>query len=204
MTIGRIVVIGTSAGGTEALPALVGGLPGEFAAPICIVMHVSPLFPCVLDAILDRAGPLRAVVATDGEHPRPGRIYVAPPDYHLIVEPNLLRLTKGPRENRFRPAIDPLFRSAARAYGPATVGVILTGNLDDGTAGLRAVKQLGGVTIVQDPADALYPSMPLNAIEHVEPDHVVPLASMAPLLARIAATPLHERAHSGRDRLISK
>jgi len=192
MSIRRIVVIGTSAGGTKALPALVGGLPGEFAAPVCIVMHISPLFPCVLDAILDRAGPLRAVVATDGEHPRPGRIYVAPPDYHLIVEPNLLRLTKGPRENRFRPAIDPLFRSAARAYGPATVGVILTGNLDDGTAGLRAVKQLGGVTIVQDPTDAQYPSMPLNAIEHVEPDHVVPLASMAPLLARIAATSLHE------------
>jgi two-component system chemotaxis response regulator CheB len=146
----------------------------------------------VLDGILDRAGPLPAHAVHGGERPQPGHIYVPPPDRHLVVEPNRLRLTKGPRENLFRPAVDPLFRSTAQVYGPAAVGVVLTGNLDDGTAGLWAIKQLGGVAIVQDPADAAYPSMPRSAIHHVKVDHVVPLPAVAPLLARVLSIPPNE------------
>ena len=134
----RIVVIGTSSGGIESLRMLAGALPPDFPAPLCIVMHLAPESPGVLHDILQRAGPLEAVSPRQGERLRRGTIYVAPPDRHLIVEPGQLRLTKAPRENRFRPAVDPLFRSAAQSYGPATIGVILTGNLDDGTAGLAA------------------------------------------------------------------
>jgi two-component system chemotaxis response regulator CheB len=181
----QVVVIGASAGGIEALRTLVAGLPGDFPAPICIVQHTSPQSPGVLGAILARAGPLTAPDAVNGERPQPGRIYVAPPDFHLVVEPGRLRLTKGPRENRFRPGIDPLFRSAAQVYGPAAIGVILTGNLDDGAAGLWAVKHLGGIAIVQDPSDALFPAMPQNALDHVKADHVVPLSAIPSLLVEL-------------------
>jgi two-component system, chemotaxis family, protein-glutamate methylesterase/glutaminase len=180
-----LVVVGASAGGIEALRTLVGALPPEFPAPICVVTHTSPESPGVLDAILSRAGPLPAINVRDANRLEPGRIYVAPPDYHLLVEPGRVRVTKGPRENGFRPAIDPLFRSAAQVYGPRTIGIILTGNLDDGTAGLWAVKQLGGVAIVQDPADASFPEMPTNAMQHAKVDHVVPIAALAPLLVRL-------------------
>ena len=183
----HIVVVGASAGGIEALRTLVGGLPAEFSAPVCIVMHTAPLSPGVLDNILSRAGRLPASNARMGERLRPGRIYVAPPDCHLLVEPGVLRVTKGPKENRFRPAIDPLFRSAAQVHGPAAIGVILTGNLDDGTAGLWAIKQLGGTAVVQDPQEALFPSMPRSAIEQVRVDHVVPLSDIAPLLVRLTS-----------------
>ena len=142
----HIVVVGASSGGIEALRELVRGLPEDFAAPICVVLHTSPEAPGILDAILSRAGVLPAHNARDRERLRAGRIYVAPPDCHLLVEPGRVRVTKGPRENRFRPAIDPLFRSAAQIYGPGVIGVILTGNLDDGTAGLWAIKQLGGTS----------------------------------------------------------
>ena len=188
MTTTRIVVIGASAGGIETLRMLVSGLPANFPAAICIVLHTSPQSPGVLPGILARAGHLPAVNARDTEPLRPGHIYVAPPDHHLVLEPGRVRVTKGPRENRFRPAIDPLFRSAAQVYGPAGIGVVLTGNLDDGTAGLWAIKRLGGTAIVQDPDDALFPSMPLSAVNHVEVDHVVPLADIAPLLVRLTAT----------------
>jgi two-component system chemotaxis response regulator CheB len=181
----RLVVIGASAGGIEALRALVFALPPDFPAPICIVVHTGPQAPGVLPEILARAGPLPASSAINGEPLRPGHIYVAPPDFHMVVEPLRLRLTKGPRENRFRPAIDPLFRSAAQVYGPGLIGVILTGSLDDGTAGLWTVKRLGGLAIVQDPKDALYPGMPEHAIAHVHVDFVVPLADIAPLVARL-------------------
>ena len=147
----------------------------------------------MLDGILSRAGKLEAVAATEGARLRDGRIYVAPADHHLIVEPGVLRLTKGPRENRFRPAIDPLFHSAAQVYGPAAIGVILTGSLDDGSAGLWAVKQLGGVAIVQDPTDALFASMPSNALQHVAVDFVVPLQQIAPLLVDVVASPITGR-----------
>jgi len=185
----QIVLIGASGGGIEALRTLVAGLPADFPAAICIVVHSAPQSPGVLDTILSRVGPLQATNAISGERLLPGHIYVAPPDFHLIVEPGRLRVSKGPRENRFRPAIDPLFRSAAQVYGPSAIGVILTGSLDDGTAGLWAVKQLGGVAIVQDPEDALFPAMPQNALDHVNVDHVVPLASIAPLLVELTKVP---------------
>jgi two-component system chemotaxis response regulator CheB len=191
--INQIVVVGASAGGIDALRVLVAALPADFRAPVCIVVHTAPQSPGVLPAILSRAGPLEATNAVNGERLAPARIYVAPPDCHLLVEPGRLRVTKGPKENRFRPAIDPLFRSAAQVYGPGTIGVVLTGSLDDGSAGLWTVKQLGGTTVVQDPADALFPSMPQNAIAHTRVDHVVPLAGIAPLLARLIATPVAER-----------
>ena len=157
----HVVVIGASAGGIEALRTMVAALPRDFPAPVCVVVHTSPEGPGMLDGILARAGVLPATNARNHERLHPGHIYVAPPDFHLILEPGLLRVTKGPRENRFRPAIDPLFRSAAQVYGPQTIGVILTGGLDDGADGLWAVKRLGGTAIVQDPAEALFPSMPL-------------------------------------------
>jgi two-component system chemotaxis response regulator CheB len=192
MSVTRLVVVGASAGGIEALTTLAAAMPADFPGAVCVVLHTSAQSPGVLHGILDRAGPLPARAVSGGERPQPGHMYVAPPDQHLVIEPNRLRLTKGPRENRFRPAIDPLFRSAAQVYGPAAVGVVLTGNLDDGTAGLWAIKQLGGVAIVQDPADAAYPSMPQTALKHVRADHVVPLAEIGPLLGRVVATPLYE------------
>jgi two-component system chemotaxis response regulator CheB len=142
MPVPRLVVVGASSGGIETLRTLVGGLPPDFAAPLCVVLHTSPQSPGMLDVILNRAGVLPAITPTDQERLQPGRIYVAPPDRHLLVEPGLLRITRGPKENRFRPAIDPLFRSAAQVYGPAVIGVVLSGSLDDGTAGLRVIKQL--------------------------------------------------------------
>src|SRR5919112_699348 len=169
----HIIVVGASGGGIEALRTLVSGLPADFPTPICVVLHTSPQAPGILCDILARVGPLKATNAVNGERLRPGHIYVAPPDYHLLVEPGKLRVTKGPRENRFRPAIDPLFRSAAQVYGPAVVGVVLTGNLDDGTAGLWAIKQLGGTAVVQDPRDAPAPSMPASALRGVRVDHCV-------------------------------
>jgi len=169
---------------------LVAELPADFPAPVCIVVHTAPHSPGILGEILNRAGPLPSANAANLERLQPGRIYVAPPDCHLVIEPGKVRVTKGPRENRFRPAIDPLFRSAAQVYGPGAIAVLLTGSLDDGTAGLWAVKQLGGIAIVQDPGDALFESMPRNAIEHVKVDHVVPLARLAPLLIQLTSQPI--------------
>jgi two-component system, chemotaxis family, protein-glutamate methylesterase/glutaminase len=182
----KLVVIGTSAGGTEVLRQIFHDLPSDFPAPICIVRHVSPTSPSVLHEILSRSGPLQAVRPEDNERLQAGRVYVAPPDRHLVIEPGRVRVTRGPKENRFRPAIDPLFRSAAQVYGPGVVGVILSGNLDDGTAGLWAIKQLGGTAIVQEPAEAQFSSMPDSARRHVDVDHVVPAAGIGPLLVKIA------------------
>ena len=194
MRASHIVVVGTSSGGLETLRILMAALPADFPAPICLVMHIAPQAPGVLAEILARCGPLPTHTARNGDRLRPGHIYVAPPDFHLVVEPGTLRVTKGPRENRFRPAIDPLFRSAAQVFGPNAFGVLLTGSLDDGSAGLWAIKQLGGTAIVQDPDDALFPQMPLNAIEHVKVDHVVPASEIAPLLVRLTSQPTEEQA----------
>ncbi|HEU4594251.1 MAG TPA: chemotaxis protein CheB [Pyrinomonadaceae bacterium] len=187
-----IIVVGASAGGIEALRVLVGALPADFAASIFVVLHTSPESPGLLANILDRFGQLPAVSAEDGEPIRPGRIYVAPPDRHLLIEPRTVRVTRGPKENRFRPAVDPLFRSAAQTYGPRVVGIILTGYLDDGTAGLWTVKQMGGTTVVQDPHDALVPFMPESALAHVEVDYCLPLAEIAPLLMRLTTEATEE------------
>lgn len=187
-----IIVIGASVGGIEALRTISGGLPKDLPAAVFVVLHTSPEAPGILADILDRAGALPASFAADGEHILPERIYVAPPDHHLIVEPNRVRLTRGPKENRFRPAVDPLFRSAAQVYGPRVIGVILTGYLDDGTAGLWAVKQLGGTTVVQDPHDALAPSMPASAMRQVRVDHCLPVEEIAPLLVSLTGQPFEE------------
>jgi two-component system, chemotaxis family, protein-glutamate methylesterase/glutaminase len=184
-----IVVVGASVGGIEALRTIAAGLPKDFPAAVFVVLHIAPESPGVLAEIIDRAGALPAAYAVDGAHIQTGRIYVAPPDRHLIIEPNRVRLTRGPKENRFRPAVDPLFRSAAQVYGPRVIGVILTGYLDDGTAGLWAVKQLGGTAVVQDPHEALAPSMPASARNQVRVDHCLPVAEIAPLLLRLTTAP---------------
>ena len=181
----NIIVIGASAGGVEVLRHIAAGLPSELKAAVFVVLHLPPGGTSVLPSILDRAGDLPAAHAVDGEAVEPGRIYVAPPDNHLLLDDGVVRLAAGPRENSHRPAIDPLFRSAATCYGPSAIGVILSGVLDDGTAGLAALKAAGGLTVVQNPEDALYPGMPRSAIDHVTPEHVVPGAAIAELLARL-------------------
>lgn len=187
-----IIVIGASAGGIEAVRTIAGGLPKEFPASVFVVLHIAPQSPGIFADILDRAGALPAANAVDRERIELGRIYVAPPDHHLTIEPNRIRLTRGPKENRFRPAVDPLFRSAAQVYGPRVIGVILTGNLDDGTAGLWAVKKMGGTAIVQDPHDALAPSMPRSAMREVKVDYCLPLAEIAPALVSLTSTSIEE------------
>jgi two-component system chemotaxis response regulator CheB len=189
-----IVVIGASAGGVEALRELTRGLPPDLPAAVFIVLHVPPSGASLLPKILNNSGPLGARHAINGEAIEHGRIYVAPPDYHLLIERERVRLVRGPRENRARPAADPLFRSAAYAYGTRVVGVVLTGALDDGTAGLAAIKRRGGVTVAQDPEEALYPSMPRSAMQNVALDHCLPVASIAPLIERLASVPAKDDA----------
>jgi two-component system chemotaxis response regulator CheB len=189
MTGHNIIVIGASVGGVEALSQLVGQFPPDLAATVFIVQHVFPTATGYLAQILDRAGPLPATMAEDGEDFQPAHIYIAPPDHHLLVKAGYLRLTRGPRENRVRPAIDPLFRSAAAAHNARVVGVVLTGMQDDGTAGLLAVKRCGGIAMVQDPAEAPYPDMPLSALEHVEIDYCLPISRMGPVLYRLTQEP---------------
>jgi two-component system chemotaxis response regulator CheB len=183
----RIVVIGASAGGIDALRSLLARLPPHFPAPICIVLHTASEAPGLMAQILANSARLPVSLASDGCRLQPGHVYVAPPDRHLLVEPGRVRVTKGPREHNFRPAVDPLFRSAAQVFGPGAIGVILTGNLDDGTAGLWTIKKLGGVAVVQDPADALFPSMPRHALENVNADYVAPLSQIPSLLAELTA-----------------
>ena len=180
-----VIAVGASAGGVDAISAVVAGLPADLEAAVLVVLHVSPRGKSVLPHILSSRGPLPARHAVDGERLEPGRVYVAPPDQHLVVEPGRVRVTGEPRENGVRPSVDTLFRSAALAYGPAVVGVVLSGTLDDGTAGLIAIKQHGGVAVVQDPAEAVFPSMPANAARFADPDHVVPLDKVPSLLASI-------------------
>ena len=189
----RVVVIGGSAGGIHALKALVAGLPAEFPAPILVVIHLNPAGPSFVPEVLAAAGSLPSSHPTDGERLRPGHIFVAPPDYHLLVRERRLRLVRGPQEDRSRPAIDPLFRSAAQEFGPAVIGVVLSGLLDDGAAGLVAVKVAGGVAIVQDPQDALHSSMPNNAMRFVEVDAVLPAREIGTRLAELVKRPVPER-----------
>jgi two-component system, chemotaxis family, protein-glutamate methylesterase/glutaminase len=190
-----IIVVGASAGGVQVLQELVRGLPPDFPGSVFVVVHVSPTSPGILPSILDRAGPLVAKQARDGERIRPRHIYVAPPDHHLILKRDRLCVTRGgPKENGFRPAVDPLFRTAARSYGSRVVGVILTGGLDDGTIGMAHVKEHGGVAIAQDPAEAVFPSMPQSVIRNVEVDHVLSVGEIPELLMRLATEPMSEGA----------
>lgn len=186
-----LVVIGASKGGVAALRTLVGSLGADFPAAVLVVQHLSAEYPSQLAEILAREAKLPVGRAVDGEPIRPGRVYVAPPDHHLLVDDGVVRVSRGPKENRMRPSVDALFRSAAFVYGPRVVGVVLTGHLDDGTAGLYAIKDRGGVAVVQSPLDAEAPSMPQNALLYVEVDHVLPLAEIGPALARLVAEPVY-------------
>jgi two-component system, chemotaxis family, protein-glutamate methylesterase/glutaminase len=185
-----IVVIGASAGAFEGLRQLAAGLPADFPAAVLIVRHILPTGPGLLPEILNAASALPVVHPADGDALSPGRIYVAPPDHHLLVEPARIRITRGPKENHYRPSADALFRSAAVAFGARVIGVVLSGDMDDGTAGLWAVKNRGGITIVQDPAEALYPSMPRHALQNVAIDYVVGIRAMIDLLISLTREPL--------------
>ena len=187
-----IIVIGGSAGGIEALTALVPELSPDLPAAVFVVLHLPTGGTSVLPNILSRAGRLRAVHAADGMEIEAGRVFVAPPDRHMLVKPGRIQLVSGPKENASRPAINPLFRTSAASYGPRVVGVVLSGTLDDGTLGLAEIQARGGTTVVQDPDDALFPSMPLSAIENVPVDHVVPAAKIGALLDDLVRRQLPE------------
>lgn len=180
------VVIGASSGGLAAVLELAAALPADLQAIVGVVLHVGTR-PSILPQLLAARSAWRAVHPSDGDALQPGTIYVAPPDHHMLFTPQVVRLVRGPRENHSRPAIDPLFRSAALHWRERAIGVVLSGQLDDGTAGLKAIKGCGGTTVVQDPADAIEPGMPSSALANVPVDHCVPLAAMAPLLLALAA-----------------
>ena len=180
-----VVVIGASAGGVTALLSLVKTLPADFPAPVFVVQHLAPDSPSILPQLLGAVSALPVKHPKNGETIKPGTIYVAPPDHHLLLEDDRVLVARGPKENRFRPSIDALFRSAAYTYGPRVIGVVLTGYLDDGTSGLWSVQRMGGVAVVQEPHDAEQPSMPTNALEFVAADYVLPLAQLGALLTRL-------------------
>ncbi|WP_103340627.1 chemotaxis protein CheB [Amycolatopsis sp. CA-126428] len=180
-----IVVVGASAGGVEALRAMAAQLPDDLPAAVLVALHMPAGGTSALPAILDRAGPLPAQVARHGEPLEHGRVYVAPPDHHLLVSDGAVALSHGPTENGHRPAINALFRSAAVARGAAVTGVLLSGMLDDGVAGLQALAGQGARVVVQDPRDALYPAMPEHALQVLSPDHVVAAAGIGEVLAKV-------------------
>lgn len=188
-----VVAVGTSAGGVEALTRFASGLPANLPFAVLVALHVPANAPSVLAKILDRSGPLPAASARDGEALEPGRIYVAVPDRHLLVSESHVVLSEGPTENTFRPAINALFRSVAVDFGPRTVCVLMSGVLDDGVLGAAAVRSRGGTTIVQHPDDALYPTMPLNAIRAGVVDHQVAAKDVGALLERLADQEIEER-----------
>jgi two-component system chemotaxis response regulator CheB len=188
-----IIVMGASAGGVSAILELAEALPRDFPVPILFVLHIGA-HRSELGKLVSARGPNLAVHACDGDLPRPGTIYIAPSDQHMVLDGPVIRLSRGPKENYARPAIDPLFRSVALEYGLRAIGVVLTGMLDDGSAGLRAIKDCGGTAVVQDPADAQAPSMPQSALACVEADHVVPLAAIGALLYELAKRHRHARA----------
>jgi two-component system chemotaxis response regulator CheB len=187
-----VVVAGASAGGVEALRAFVGSLPADFPAAVLVAMHLAPAAHSALPLILDRSGPLPASPATHGAPLRPGAIYVAPPDYHLLTADGSMVLTRGPTENGHRPAINATFRSAAVTAGPRVIGVILSGALDDGALGLRSIVERGGLAAVQDPAEALYPGMPENALALVEAECVLPAAELGAAVDKLVRAPVEE------------
>jgi two-component system chemotaxis response regulator CheB len=181
--VGLLVVAGASAGGVAALQELLGALPRDFAGAVCVVMHLAPNQPSFLDRILARSSTLPVHAATDGDPLRPGHVYVATPDHHLQIDGDRIVMGSGPSENGHRPSVDALFRSAARWRGPAAIGVVLTGSLDDGAAGLRAIKARGGRAAVQDPERSDYPGMPSAALQAVDADAVGSPAELAGWLA---------------------
>jgi two-component system chemotaxis response regulator CheB len=185
-----IIVVGASAGGLEALDDLIGQFPADFGASIFVVQHMAPESSgAALTRRLSRHKAIDVRLAKEGERITPGRVYVAPSDNHLLLKAGKVLVRKGARENRNRPSVDPLFRSAAAAYGSRVIGVVLTGMLDDGTAGLIAIRRCGGVTVVQDPRDAAYSEMPQSALDNLQVDFCVTIAEMGQLLAKLVSTP---------------
>src|SRR5262245_12586971 len=183
----NIIVIGGSSGGLEAIRAILSGLSGGFPASIFVVLHSGAESPGVLDRIFSRATTLPARYAIDREPIRPGHIYIGPADRHLLVKRDHVRVTRGPRENRFRPAVDPLFRTAATAHGPRVIGIVVSGGLDDGAIGVRFIKNRGGIAIVQDPHEAPVSEMPQAAIAHVNVDYILPAGEIAGVLRRLTS-----------------
>jgi two-component system chemotaxis response regulator CheB len=178
-----LVVIGASAGGVQALAGLIKLLPADFGAAVLVVMHISE--SSQLPSVLNRCGTLPCEFVTDHPAIKRGHVYIAPPNFHMLVTDDKIALSQSAKENLPRPSIDPLFRSAARIYRNRVVGVILTGALDDGAAGLFSIKSRGGITIVQDPSDAQEPSMPIQAMRHTKVDYRVPIKKMGPLLTKL-------------------
>jgi two-component system, chemotaxis family, protein-glutamate methylesterase/glutaminase len=200
----QVVVIGTSAGGLSALKKLISQLPTDFPLPVLVVRHISPdaTGNVVLDA-LNKLHTVQCQHAESGDSLKPGHLYLAPADHHLLIGENLKMLvTKGAHENRSRPAIDPLFRSAAVAFGAGVIGILLTGYLDDGTSGMKAIKKCGGICIVQDPDEAEYPDMPRNALNNVKVDYRLPIAEMGAMLTKIISRKLQKRQPVPKDVLI--
>lgn len=189
MTGHNIVVIGASAGGLKALSAVLSELPADIAAAIFVVQHLAADKKSYLPKLLGDICDLPVSSPVDDETFLPGHVYVAAPDYHLLLNGDRVRVLRGPQENRFRPSIDALFRSAARSHGSRVIGMVLTGYLDDGTVGLQTIKKRGGIAIVQDPAEAEYPSMPRTALRYLKVDHTVPIAEAGALLIRLVAEP---------------
>lgn len=191
-----IIVIGGSAGALEELKKMAAQLPANLPAAVFVTVHVSRDMPSILPEILSRAGPLPARHPMDREAIRHGVIYLAPTDFHLLVEPGYVRVSRGLRGNRHRPAIDPMFRSAARAYGSRVVAVVLSGLLDDGAVGLKAVRMSEGLAIVQDPAEAAWAGMPCRAIEYAGADFILPMTKIISRLVELPAesTPLKSEA----------
>lgn len=179
-------MIGGSAGGLPALFDVVRHLPAHLRAAICVAIHMSPYSPGKLPEIVERRTELPCLFAADGQPIQSGHIYFAPVDRHLLIDGSKLRVSHGPRENGFRPAVDPLFRTAARSFGERVAGIVLSGSLGDGSYGLALIKRAGGVTIIQDPDEAIVPSMPLSAQKGVEIDHIVSAAEMAPLIVKLS------------------
>jgi two-component system, chemotaxis family, protein-glutamate methylesterase/glutaminase len=189
----RVVAVGASAGGVEALTQFAEGLPRDLPYAILVVLHMPPDVPSVLARILDRSGPLPAEPATNGAVLVPGRIHVAVPDHHLLVHDHRVVVSEGPTENSHRPAINALFRSVALVYGQRAVGVLLSGVLDDGVLGSAAIRSRGGATIAQRPGDALFPALPLKAVQAGVIDHQIPAAEMGGLLKELADREFEER-----------
>jgi two-component system, chemotaxis family, protein-glutamate methylesterase/glutaminase len=187
-----IIVIGASAGGVQALSTLVADFPRDLPAAVFIVLHLSANFPSLLPSILARECRLDVAHVIDDQPIRRGRVYIAPPDQHLIIEEGHAKLVHGPKENLHRPSIDTLFRSAARWGGPRVIGVVLTGARDDGKIGMRAVQQRGGITIVQDPLEAPFPSMPMSVMQEIKVDYSLPLREIAPLLNTLSREVVYE------------
>jgi two-component system chemotaxis response regulator CheB len=190
MPVRDLVVVAASAGGVEALREFVAGLPADLAASVLVVLHTPPEGRSALPAILSRAGALPAEHPIDGQPLRHGRIYIAPPDHHLLVDREVVRLTRGPRENRVRPAADPLFRTAARWCGPRSIGVVLSGALDDGAAGLAAIVSCGGVGLAQDPKEALFAGMPRAALAAVPDTKLFAAAQLGAAIAELVGQPV--------------